>query len=84
MLYRLLHNSLAFIGISWVDQDDVGWPVSVHDAGLLINSGLCDSEAFPPNWSKVINQASVLLFIIGDPAYRVTLWLIKPSVAVVD
>jgi len=59
----------------------VGWPGSVHDARVLMNSGLyskCDSGAFPPNWPKVINGTSIPLFIIGDPAYPLTSWLIKP------
>ena len=59
----------------------VGWPGSVHDARVLTNSGLfasCDSGAFPPNWPKVINRTSIPLFIIGDPAYPLTSWLIKP------
>lgn len=50
-------------------------PGSVHNAHVLMNSGLyskCDSVAFPPNWPKIINGTSIPLFIIGDPAYSLT------------
>lgn len=65
----------------------IGWAGSVHDACVLTNSGLfasCDSGAFPPNWPKVIDQTSIPLFIIADPAYRLTSWLIKLTSTVVD
>ena len=58
-----------------------GWPGSIHDARVLMNSTLflkCDSGAYPPNCPKDINGTSIPLFIIGDPAYPLTPWLIKP------
>ena len=44
-----------------------GWPGSVHDAPVLMNSSLyskCDRGTFPPNWPKVIIGTSIPLFII--------------------
>ena len=58
-----------------------GWPGSVHDACVLMNSTLflkCDRGTYPPNCPKDINGTSIPLFIIGDPAYPLTPWLIKP------
>lgn len=46
-----------------------------------MNSGWyskCNSGSFPPNWPKVINGTSIPPFIIADPAYPLTSWLIKP------
>ena len=75
VLQALVDHEYKFLNVY------VGWPGSVHDARVLMNSGLyskCDSGAFPPNWPKVINGTSIPLFIIGDPAYPLTSWLIKP------
>lgn len=75
VLQALVDHEYKFLDIY------VGWPGSVHDARVLVNSGLyskCDRGSFPPNWPKVINGTSIPLFIIGDPAYPLTSWLIKP------
>ena len=58
-----------------------GWPGSVHDARVFVNSSLfskCDTGSFPPNWRRTICGRNIPLFIIGDPAYPLTSWLIKP------
>ena len=56
-----------------------GWPGSVHDARVLMNSThflKCDNGTYP--LPKDINGTNIPLFIIGDPAYPLTPWLIKP------
>ena len=56
-----------------------GWPGSVHDARVLMNSThflKCDNGTYP--LPKDINGTNIPLLIIGDPAYPLTPWLIKP------
>ena len=59
----------------------VGWPGSVHDARVLANSSLfnkCEDGTLLPNWTRNINGVDIPLLILGDPAYPLTTWLMKP------
>lgn len=58
----------------------VGWPGSVHDARVLGNSTLYTNleSGILPNWSRTIYNTSVPLLILGDPAYPLKTWLMKP------
>lgn len=59
----------------------VGWPGSVHDARVLTNSKLfqeAEAGTLLPNTTKSINGMDVPLLILGDPAYPMLPWLMKP------
>ena len=59
----------------------VGWPGSVHETHLLAHSTLFKkaSEAtLLPSTTKCINGTDVPLHLVGDSAYPLTTWLMKP------
>ena len=59
----------------------VGWPGKVHDARVFRNSSIytkgCQGTLFPPR-PRNINGTDVPLVILGDPAYPLLPWLMKP------
>ena len=60
---------------------NIGWPGKVHDAWVFANSSLYQkaiSGTLLPDWPKVINGVKVPLVILGDPAYPLKTWLMKP------
>ena len=59
----------------------IGWPGSVHDARVLANSSLfkkVSSGEFLQGDELYVQGHSVRPFLIGDSAYSLLPWLIKP------
>ena len=59
----------------------VGWPGSVHDARIFSNSEMYtkgESGDLMPRQTQCISGVHVPVVIVGDPAYPLLPWLIKP------
>ena len=57
----------------------IGWPGSVHDARILANSEMFfmgEAGTLVPSVSRRINGVDVV--VLGDPAYPLLPWLMKP------
>ena len=60
---------------------NIGWPGKVHDARVFHNSTFyskCHSGRFLPDWKQTINGIDIPLVFLGDPAYPLLPWLMKP------
>ena len=59
----------------------VGWPGSVHDARVLVNSSLykraCKREILCGQ-NITVNGTAIPIFLVGDSAYPLSCWLMKP------
>ena len=74
-MQAIVDCSLKFLHVS------VGYPGSIHDARVLGLSGLFDlvnNQQILESPSRVINGTEVLPLIVGDSAYPLLKWLIKP------
>ena len=75
LLQGLVYHKYRFMDIN------VGWPGSVHDARVLANSKLYQKgergELFP-YIAKEMSGVSVPLVVLGDPAYPLLQWIMKP------
>ena len=59
----------------------VGWPGKVHDARVFVNSSLyakANIGKLFPSWTRRLCGVDVPLVILGDPAYPLLPWLMKP------
>ena len=60
----------------------IGWPGSMHDARVLANSTLYkygnEKKLFPRNLTKQIGDEHISPYLIGDAAYPLLPWLMKP------
>ena len=60
---------------------NVGWPGSVHDARVFVNSSLyqkAQDKEILNSCSRVILGKTVFPFLVGDSAYPLSSWLMKP------
>ena len=61
---------------------NVGWPGCVHDARVFANSSIyekaSDGIILPSDIVQTIGETTIPLYIIGDSAYPLLSWLMKP------
>ncbi|KAH1170850.1 hypothetical protein KIL84_006468 [Mauremys mutica] len=60
---------------------NVGWPGKVHDARVFRNSGLfrrLQEGTFFPDHKITVGDVEMPIVILGDPAYPLMPWLMKP------
>ncbi|XP_062516381.1 uncharacterized protein LOC134191776 [Corticium candelabrum] len=60
---------------------NVGWPGSVHDARVLANSSIfqnAESGLILNEQQKEIEGCTIPVFLVGDSAYPLKNWLLKP------
>ena len=75
ILQGIVDHSYHFIDIN------VGWPGSVHDAHVFAHSSLYSNiteKGLLPDKNMVVNGINIPFFLIGDSAYSLKTWLMKP------
>ncbi|XP_053904772.1 uncharacterized protein LOC128848703 isoform X6 [Malaclemys terrapin pileata] len=66
---------------------NVGWPGKVHDAHVFRNSGLfqkLEEGTFFPDQKITVGDVEIPIIILGDPAYPLMPWLMKPYTGSLD
>ena len=75
LLQALVDDEYIFLNVN------TEWPGGVHDARMLSNSTLfqrCEAGTFLLKWEVTLGTTRVPLLILGDPAYPLWPWLMKP------
>ena len=75
LMQGLVDSSYCFTDIY------IGWPGSVHDARMFCSSNVYkwgENGTLLPNSDKLIHNVKVPLIILGDPAYPLLHWVMKP------
>ena len=78
--YSMLIQGLVDANYCFLDVC-IGWPGSVHDARVLAHSALyneIECNHILPNRTVSISGVDVPLYMIGDSAYPLKKWLMKP------
>ncbi|XP_053871665.1 uncharacterized protein LOC128830052 [Malaclemys terrapin pileata] len=66
---------------------NVGWPGKVHDACVFRHSGLfrkLEEGTFFPDQKITVGDVEMSIVILGDPAYPLMPWLMKPYTGSLD
>lgn len=75
ILQGVVDDSYRFIDIN------VGWPGSVHDARVFAQSSIfkkISEGTLLPDQTTTVNGVNIPLYLIGDSAYPIKSWLMKP------
>ena len=76
----------AVVDFHWCKQwltFSIGWPGKVHNTRVLVTSSFYRkviTGSLVPDWSKTFGGVRVPLLVLGDSAYPLLPWLMKPYI----